>query len=88
MALSPPKNYKPEFEEMGVDAVKKELRRRRWQPDKISAGRVWVENQDANQWLADRGGAPPGDARKTFRKWAMYIAIVFGLGYVVARLLR
>ena len=71
MALGPPKDYKPEFKELGIEKVRTQLLMRRWAPDKLSAARLWIENEDAQRWLTGQGDAPPGDARKTFRKWAM-----------------
>jgi len=88
MVTRPPKDYRSEFKELGIAKVKRELMMRRWLPDKLSAARVWVEDEDNRQWVAGRGGAPPGDARKSFRKWAMYIAIAFGFAYVAVRVFR
>lgn len=85
----PAKDYRPEFRELGVEAVRKELLRRRWAPDKLAAARLWVENQDTQSWAAGRGDAQsPVDRKKTFRRWAVYIAVAFGLAYVTARILR
>jgi len=86
--LPPSKDYRSEFGELGVDAVRKELLRRRWQPDKLAAARVWVESRDNQTWLAGRGGAAPVDRKKNFRRWAIYIATAFGLAYVAARVFR
>ena len=85
--FSPSKDYRSEFGALGVDAVRKELLRRRWRPDKLAAARVWVESQDNQSWLAGRGGAAPVDKKKNFRRWAIYIATAFGLAYVGARVL-
>jgi hypothetical protein len=92
MALSstprPPKDYKPEFKALGVDRVRSELLARRWDKEKLSAARVWVENQDAQNWLSTRSDAPPRQGPNVFRKYAMYVAIAFGVAYACARLLR
>lgn len=85
----PAKDYKPEFRELGVEAVRKELLRRRWAPEKLAAARLWVENQDTQSWAAGRGDAEPSvERKKAFRRWAVYIAVGFGLAYVTARILR
>ncbi len=82
------KDYRAEFRELGVDKVRDELALRRWHPEKLSAARVWVENQDNSSWMADRSDAPPSDKKKNFRKWAVYIAVAFGLAYAIARVGR
>lgn len=82
------KDYNSEFRELGIEAVRKELLRRRWQPEKLAAARVWVESQDTHSWVAGRGDAPPVDRKKNFRRWAMYIAVAFGACYAAARVLR
>lgn len=86
--LRAPKDYNSEFRELGVAAVRNELVRRRWQPEKLAAARVWVESQDTHSWVASRGDAPPVDKKKNFRRWALYIAVAFGLAYAVSRVLR
>jgi hypothetical protein len=35
--------------------------------------------------MSDRSDAPPSDKKKNFRKWAVYIAVAFGLAYAIAR---
>ena len=85
----PPKDYKPEFKELGLEKVRSELLMRRWGPEKLSAARVWVENQDAQRWLAARGDEPPRMLRtKELRKWAMYIVGAIGVAYAAARIFR
>jgi len=88
MATRPAKDYKPEFSELGIEKVRRELVSRRWQPDKLAAARIWVESKDAHSWVADRGDGPPSDKKNRFRKWAVYIAAVFGIGYVAVRVFR
>jgi hypothetical protein len=83
-----PKDYKPEFNELGVDKVRSELLARRWDKDKLAAARLWVENQDAHNWVAKRSDAPPRQGPNNFRKYAMYIAIAFGVAYACVRLFR
>lgn len=83
-----PKDYNSEFRELGIEAVRKELLVRRWQPEKLAAARVWVESQDTHSWVASRGDAPPGDAKKSFRRWAIYIAVALGASYAAARIFR
>jgi len=83
-----PKDYNSEFRELGIDAVRKELLLRRWQAEKLAAARVWVENQDTQSWVAGRGDEPPGDAKKSFRRWAIYVAFALGASYAAARIFR
>lgn len=83
-----PKDYKPEFNELGVDRVRRELLARRWDPEKLSAARLWVESQDAHSWVAGRGKAPPDAKKKKMRSWAIYIATAFGFAYVATRVIR
>lgn len=80
------KDYRAEFRELGVDKVRTELMQRRWEPEKLSAARVWVENQDNSSWMADRSDAPPSDKKKNFRRWAIYIAAAFGMAYAAGRI--
>ena len=84
----PPKDYKPEFRQLGLDSVRKELLMRRWDADKLAAARLWVERQDTDHWLADRKDEPPRVKTKRFRKYALYIAIAFGLAFAATRLFR
>jgi hypothetical protein len=85
----PPKDYKPEFRELGLEKVRSELLMRRWDPEKLAAARIWVENQDTQQWLAGRGDEPPRMLRtKELRKWAMYIVSAIGVAYAAARILK
>lgn len=84
----PPKDYKPEFKELGVDRVRSELLARRWDKEKLAAARLWVENQDAQQWLSARSDAPPRQGPKPFRKYAVYIATAIGVAYACVRLFR
>jgi hypothetical protein len=83
-----PKDYNSEFRELGIEAVRKELLLRRWQPEKLSAARVWVESQDTHSWTASRGDAPPSEKKKSFRRWAIYVAVALGGTYAAARILR
>jgi len=83
-----PKDYKSEFRELGIETVRKELLLRRWQAEKLAAARVWVENQDTQSWVAGRSDRPPGDAKKSFRRWAIYIAVALGASYAAARIFR
>jgi hypothetical protein len=84
----PPKDYKPEFKELGVDRVRSELLTRRWDKDKLSAARLWVENQDAHKWLSSHSAEPPRTGPKPFRKYAVYIATALGVAYAFVRLFR
>jgi len=87
--LPAPKDYRSEFRELGVDKVRDELLQRRWQPEKLSAARLWVESQDNHSWMSARSGSPAvGDRKKKFRQWAMYIAVAFGLAFAVSRILK
>lgn len=88
MAPENPKDYNPEFRELGRDRVRRELVLRRWHPEKLAAARIWVEAADTSSWLADRGDAAPVDRKKNFRRWAIYIAAAFGLSYVAVRVFR
>lgn len=83
-----PKDYNSEFRELGIEAVREELLLRRWRPEKLAAARVWVESRDTHSWSARRGDAPPGDAKKSFRRWAIYVAVALGAIYAVARIVR
>jgi hypothetical protein len=76
--------WKREFESIGAHGVRAALIARRWNPDKRSAAREWLERNDAIAWQATR---PAGEGRgettmDVFRryKWA-YAAIggAFGL---------
>jgi hypothetical protein len=84
----PPKDYKPEFKQLGVDRVRSELLARRWDKEKLAAARLWVENQDAQNWLSTRSDAPPRQGPNRFRKYAVYIAVAFGIAYACVRLFR
>ncbi len=88
MALNPPKDYKPEFQELGLGKVRNELLRRRWEPDKLAAARIWVESEDNKQWLSGKGETPPSDKKQQFRKWAIYIVVGFGLAYAASRIIQ
>jgi hypothetical protein len=82
-----PKDYKPEFKELGAERVRMELLKRRWDPDKLAAARIWVENADTHNWVSDRKDTPAG-GKNNFRKWAVIIAGVFGFLFVAARILK
>jgi hypothetical protein len=84
----PPKDYKPEFKELGVSRVRSELLARRWDKEKLAAARLWVENEDAHNWVAKRSDAPPRQGPNLFRKYAIYIAVAFGVAYACVRLFR
>lgn len=88
MARRPPKDYKPEFKELGAKAVRSELLKRRWDPDKLAAARLWVENEDNHHWLADHKDTPAGEKKNNFRKWAVIIAGVFGILFAASRILK
>lgn len=83
-----PKDYKPEFEQLGLEAVRRELPMRRWDRDKLAAARLWVEGQDAQHWLSDHKDTPPREKPKWMKKWALYIIVVFGVGYAAVRIFR
>jgi hypothetical protein len=83
-----PKDYNSEFGELGLEAVRKELLLRRWRPEKLAAARVWVESKDTHSWSAGRSDVPPGDAKKSFRRWAIYVAVALGATYAAARIFR
>jgi hypothetical protein len=84
----PQKDYKAQFKELGVERVRSELLMRRWDPEKLAAARVWVENADAQRWAAGRGDTPPKLRSKTVRKWTMYIVLAFGMAYAAVRIFR
>jgi hypothetical protein len=84
----PPRDYKPEFRELGVEKVRSELLMRRWDPEKLSAARVWVEKEDAQRWLAGRGDQAPRVRKKGIPKWLLYIGIAFGITFAAVRLFR
>lgn len=85
----PTKDYKPEFAALGLEKVRTELLLRRWDPEKLAAARIWVENQDTQQWLAERSDAPPRMLRtKELRKWAMYVVSAIGVAYAAARIFK
>jgi hypothetical protein len=86
--LRPPKDYKPEFKELGVDRMRSELLARRWDKEKLAAARLWVENQDAHNWAAKRSDVPARVGPKPFRKYAVYIAMALGVVYACVRLFR
>lgn len=83
-----PKDYKPDFEQLGLESVRRELLARRWDPDKLAAARLWVERQDTRQWLSGREDAPPQERPKRFRRWLLFIAIAFGAAFALVRVLR
>jgi hypothetical protein len=84
----PPRDYKPEFKELGLEKVRSELLMRRWDPEKLSAARVWVENQDAQRWLAGRGDEPPKVRKKGIPKWLIYVGAALGFAFVAVRLFK
>jgi hypothetical protein len=90
LAVGPSKDHHAEFRELGLDAVRKELLLRRWDPEKLAAARIWVESQDTHSWLAGRGDTlpPQADRKKRFRRWALYIVVAFGFAYAASRVLR
>ena len=83
-----PKDYKAEFGQLGVAQVRSELLARRWDKDKLSAARVWVENQDAQSWADSRSGKPARQGPKPFRKYAVWIAMIFGIAFGISRLAK
>ena len=84
------KDFKPEFEALGLDRVRHQVMMRRWDADKLAAARIWVESQDAQSWLAGRSDGPPAsaDRKKQTRRWIIYVATGFGAAYAGARLFR
>jgi hypothetical protein len=81
-------DWKREFEELGAAGVRAGLIARRWDEEKRSAARQWLERIDATSWQASRAGANSDPAAKArtgmdvFRryKWVYYIAAgAFGL---------
>jgi hypothetical protein len=84
----PPKDYNPEFKELGAARVRSELLARRWDKEKLAAARLWVENQDAHNWAAKRSDAPARQGPNLFRRYAVYIAVGFGIAYACVRVFR
>ena len=84
----PPRDYKPEFKQLGLEKVRSELLMRRWEPEKLSAARVWVENQDAQRWLAERGDEAPKVRKKGVPKWLLYVGAAIGLAFVLGRVFK
>lgn len=83
-----PKDYNSEFRELGLDAVRKELRLRRWQPEKLAVARVWVESQDTHSWVAGRKDVPPVDRRKNRPWWLVYLIGASLLAFGAVRLIQ
>lgn len=81
----PSRDYKPEFQQLGLEKVRSELLMRRWEPEKLSAARVWVESQDAQRWLAGRGDEPPKVRKKGVPKWLLYLGAAMGLAFVLGQ---
>jgi hypothetical protein len=85
--------WKREFEAMGSAAVRAALIARRWDEEKRSAAREWLERNDAHSWQATRRGSGGGEAKSTFDvfrryKWVYYVvAGGFGL-FALAQLLK
>jgi hypothetical protein len=84
----PPRDYKPEFKQLGLEKVRSELLMRRWEPEKLSAARVWVESQDAQRWLAERGDEAPKVRKKGVPKWLLYVGAAIGLAFVLGRVFK
>jgi hypothetical protein len=84
----PPKDYKPEFTELGIDRVRSELLTRRWDKEKLAAARLWVENKDAHKWASAHKDDVPRTGPKPFRKYAVYIATALGVAYACVRVIR
>jgi hypothetical protein len=71
-----------EFENLGIDAVRRSVFRQVWSGDKLQAAREWIEEFDARQWQA----AGYDGSRK--RRWMSYAAAVVGCLYMILRLVR
>jgi hypothetical protein len=73
-------DWKREFEAIGAKGVRGALIANRWDDQKRSAAREWLERGDAAQWQATRAGvAVAGEAKSSldaFRRyrWVYYIA--------------
>jgi hypothetical protein len=80
-------DWKREFEALGTAGVRAALIARRWDNEKRSAAREWLERTDAQAWQSSRATAGSGAAAgksgmDLFRryKWVYYIlAGGFGL---------
>lgn len=80
-----PKDYKPEFAELGIDKVRQELIVTRWAPEKLAAARIWVEERDAQHWLDSQADTAGAENKKRFRQYAIYISVAIGLLFVLGR---
>jgi glutathione S-transferase len=80
-----PKDYNPEFADLGVEKVRQELIVTRWVPEKLAAARIWVEERDAQHWLESQADTASAEKKKRFRQWAIYISVAIGLFFVLTR---
>jgi hypothetical protein len=79
-------DWKREFDTLGSKGVRGALIANRWDEEKRSAAREWLERSDAAAWQANRApsdkNAPATSSLDAFRryKWVYYIAgAAFGL---------
>jgi hypothetical protein len=90
-------DWKREFDALGVPGVRAALIGRRWDRDKRSAAREWLERSDAQAWQSTRprgSGASAAAAGKSgmdvFRryKWVYYI-LAGGVGlFALTQIIR
>jgi hypothetical protein len=75
-------DWKREFEAMGSASVRAALMARRWDDQKRSAAREWLERTDAHSWQATRrGGGSAAEARSTmdvFRRYKWFYYVIAG----------
>ena len=80
-----------EFDQLGAEKVRGDLILGRWDKEKRSAARQWLERNDTRNWQAAR---PRGSSRGTFilnkrnAKWWAYATAAFFLIFGVIRLWR
>lgn len=91
MPKVPKKNWREEFEELGVAQVRARMRGSEWNREKKAAARVWVETSDARAWQqkhkADEGRMPLM-MRVRSAKWWRYAMPAFGALMGIGLLLR
>jgi hypothetical protein len=75
-----------ELKELGPEAVRRELLRRRWSPEQLSVARQWLDEQDALRWDETVPERPPKSTRKV--KILTYIIFAVGIVYALVRLTR